>query len=311
MKKIAIRVITYNQEDVICRALDSLLCQKEWGLYKIVVSDDCSKDRTWEILQTYQIKYPDIISIYRNEHNLGIYGNIAAVLNYLPDADLYGSLAGDDEYCDGYFEAIQKMIIEKKIDTSDAVGIYSDWVFRTLDGKEYVHKQDVVLTGYPLWSLKARGKICGRSLLYSKKVLDGFETVLQGKGLNLTESHFDSQSHLNIKKIFYLPRVTTIYNAGVGISTKLVTRKSDYYTTQVIEKWNYALDNYVHGKYDSHYAQYELIKADFYLSPSISKLIKIFYHYECGKLPQTGNTIRSTVSLFLDLAKYLFSNHNK
>ena len=51
MNRINILLITYNQENLIRRTLDSILCQKEIGINNIVVNDDCSKDNTWEILK--------------------------------------------------------------------------------------------------------------------------------------------------------------------------------------------------------------------------------------------------------------------
>ena len=127
MKKIVIRVVTYNQENVVGRALDSVLRQKDWGLYRIVVSDDCSTDHTWNVLQMYHSKYPELIDIYRNEHNLGMYENIQKADSYVPSCDLYSGLAGDDEYCDGYFEAIQNFIEQNHIDTTELIGIFSFW----------------------------------------------------------------------------------------------------------------------------------------------------------------------------------------
>ena len=142
MKRIVICIVSYNQEDVIGRTLDSILNQKEWGLFKIIVSDDCSKDRTWEILQEYKGKYPEIMDIHRNEHNLGIYGNVAQSNTYLPDDyDLICDLAGDDALCEGYFKALQDYIIDNKIDTSKGVGIYSDWKAISPNGKEKVVTQ--------------------------------------------------------------------------------------------------------------------------------------------------------------------------
>ena len=38
---------------------------------KIVVSDDCSTDKTREILQQYAAKYPDKITLLLQENNLG------------------------------------------------------------------------------------------------------------------------------------------------------------------------------------------------------------------------------------------------
>lgn len=307
MKRIVIRVITYNQEDVISRALDSLLCQKDWGLYRVVVSDDCSKDRTWDILQEYQRKYPDVVDIYQNEHNLGIYGNVAKADTYLPDYDLFGELSGDDSYCDGYFEAVQKLIRDKAIDTSDAIGIISDWKTVYPNGNESVFKQDAVLTGHDLWSLKARRKVTARSILITKKVHMGYEPLLSGKGLNLTESHRDAQPFLNIEKAYYLPIVSSIYYSGIGVSSCLSLKESTYLTTQSIEKWNYALQHYVNNSRDKHYALYELLKAEYYTKPSLLKLFNIFFHYERGQLSGCRNSFTCVVREFYGFFKYYFS----
>ena len=73
--KFSVAIITYNQEKFIGRALESVLVQKKW-VYEIVICDDCSQDNNWNIIMDYYHKYPEIIRPFRNEKNLGIYGNI-------------------------------------------------------------------------------------------------------------------------------------------------------------------------------------------------------------------------------------------
>lgn len=304
MKRIVIRIISYNQENVIKRALDSILCQKEWGLYKIVVSDDCSKDRTWEILQGYKDQYPEIMDIHRNEHNLGIYGNLEKAESYLPDFDLFGSLAGDDAYCEGYFEAIQKFVKEKKIDTTKSIGIYSDWKAIFPNGKERIYKQNAVLTGHRLWSLKARGIISGRSLMMTKTVRTAFAPILEGRGLNLTESNYDAQPHLNINEAYYIPQVTSIYYSGIGVSKKLLNLKSPYSTTENIEKWEYGIEHYVQDSRDLHYGTFEIMKSNFYMRPSIILFFKMMYHYFLGQLSNCRIPMRKTLRTFGGLVKF-------
>lgn len=304
MKRISVYIITYNQEDVIRRSLESILKQKKWGLYRIVVSDDCSKDKTWSILQEYQVKYPDIVEVHRNVHNIGIYPNVQKAVSYLPESDLYCCLAGDDEYCDGYFEAVQKLVDKENVDTDKAIGIYSDWKFLNPDGSESIFKQDAVLSGHRLWSLKARGKISKRSLMWTKKVFEGFEPILEGRGLNLTESHYDAQVQLNIERAYYIPIVTTIYYAGIGVSKRLNIKESDYLTTQVIEKWNYAKDRYVHNQCDLHYAQFEIQRAYYYMNPSLKLFFRMAFNYIKGQLPGCRNALKNSVILFIRLARY-------
>ena len=55
--RISVVIITYKQQDLISRAIDSVLCQKEYGLKEIVISDDCSPDNTWSVLNNYSNKY--------------------------------------------------------------------------------------------------------------------------------------------------------------------------------------------------------------------------------------------------------------
>ena len=51
---LSVCIRTYNQECFIAQALDSVLGQKTSFPFEIVVSDDCSKDGTKEILLDYQ-----------------------------------------------------------------------------------------------------------------------------------------------------------------------------------------------------------------------------------------------------------------
>lgn len=306
MKRIVVSIVTYNQEDFIGRALDSVLQQKEWGLYRIIVSDDCSSDRTWEILQEYKVRFPELLCIYRNEHNLGVYQNFEKTDTYLPDSDLYASLSGDDAYCDGYFEAVQKLIIEKQIDTNDAVGIYSDWKVVTPDGTENVHCQDRALSGYSAWELKIRSIITNRSLIVTKKVREGVKPTILDKGLRVAESIYDVQLPLNIKKIYYFHQTTTIYYSGIGVSKFLTIKGSDYHTTQGVAKWNHFIDLYIQNKRDLNYAKYEIKKAEFYMQPTWKKYIQIFYYYNKGLLPKCRPTYKETLFIFWHLMKYKF-----
>ena len=109
-KSITVLVICYKQQDVIKRALDSVLCQKEYGLNKIVVCDDCSPDKTWDVLQDYKSRYPEYFEIHRNEHNLGIYQNMEKLVSLRGESDLFVNLSGDDAFENGFFKAVQDYI---------------------------------------------------------------------------------------------------------------------------------------------------------------------------------------------------------
>ncbi|MDR2474280.1 MAG: glycosyltransferase [Bacteroidales bacterium] len=70
---ISIAMATYNGDKYLHEQIDSILAQTEQD-FELVVSDDHSMDKTWEILQEYASKYSRI-HIYQNEQNLGFVKN--------------------------------------------------------------------------------------------------------------------------------------------------------------------------------------------------------------------------------------------
>lgn len=70
---VTMRVLTYNQEKYIAEAVKSVLAQ-DYPNLEIILSDDCSTDRTYEIMQQLADNYkgPHKIILNRNEHNIGL-----------------------------------------------------------------------------------------------------------------------------------------------------------------------------------------------------------------------------------------------
>jgi glycosyltransferase involved in cell wall biosynthesis len=76
---VSVAVITFNQQEFIQETIESIINQ-DYQNFEIVISDDCSQDETWKILQAYHLKFPEKIKINRNERNLGITGNCNEIL---------------------------------------------------------------------------------------------------------------------------------------------------------------------------------------------------------------------------------------
>ena len=96
---VSVAVITYNQQDTIAQTLDSILMQKGDFELELVVGEDCSTDNTWNICQDYASRYPDIVRLLPNRHNLGIMGNFARVVKAC-SGGFVAMCAGDDYWCD-------------------------------------------------------------------------------------------------------------------------------------------------------------------------------------------------------------------
>jgi glycosyltransferase involved in cell wall biosynthesis len=71
--RISFAVPVYNEERGIRRCLDSILAQT-FEDFEIVVSDNASTDRTWEILGEYAAR-DTRVRVFRNDVNVGLLGN--------------------------------------------------------------------------------------------------------------------------------------------------------------------------------------------------------------------------------------------
>ena len=69
--KVTVLVTTYNHEKYIAQALDSVLMQKTNFDYEIIISEDCSTDRTRSIVVDFQRRNPRKIHLLLPRKNLG------------------------------------------------------------------------------------------------------------------------------------------------------------------------------------------------------------------------------------------------
>ncbi len=95
--KLTVWLSTYNQEEFVAQALDSILMQKTDFPFEIIAADDCSTDRTQEIILDYQKRYPDRIITFFPEKNLGGCRKLTACIDAgLFRGDFLAYLEGDD-----------------------------------------------------------------------------------------------------------------------------------------------------------------------------------------------------------------------
>lgn len=92
---VSIVVLTYNQEQFIGQALDSIINQERSFPIEVLVNDDCSTDNTAAIVKGYQQKYPNIIKAYFQPVNKGAMNSFYNMLK-LCRGKYFMNLAGDD-----------------------------------------------------------------------------------------------------------------------------------------------------------------------------------------------------------------------
>lgn len=68
--KVSVLIMTYNHELFIRQAVESVLNQKTNFEFEILISEDCSKDKTREIVKEYKKLYPETISLLLSDKNI-------------------------------------------------------------------------------------------------------------------------------------------------------------------------------------------------------------------------------------------------
>ena len=235
--KISVLIVTYNQEELIKRAVDSLLIQKDY-LYEICISDDCSNDKTWEVLQDYNLKYPGLFVLNRNSPNVGIFENVERTWG-MPTGDVIYQMAGDDECGKDWFKKVVSFISDRKIDyKKELFCIYGDYKAIYPNGDSFIQNNKMAISGINTLKLSLRNLIDSRSTCYSINVLKKFKSVYQGRSY-IAESAQSRQLQIFTEKNYYISHVGNIYYTGIGVSTNI----SDERKTQHMARWDFLIAN--------------------------------------------------------------------
>lgn len=118
---ISVIVPAYNLEDVIERCLDSIIRQDAKDM-EIIVVDDCSKDKTRNIIMKYQEKFPELVKCILHDTNTGVSVARNEALN-LASKEYIHFCDGDDEVPAGAYK--EMLSIAYKKDADIVVGNYS------------------------------------------------------------------------------------------------------------------------------------------------------------------------------------------
>lgn len=106
--KVSVATVTYNHEAYIAQTIESVLMQEGDFDIELIIGEDCSTDRTLEIVRSYESKYPSIIRVIASPVNLGGQRNIAQALDACT-GKYVAILDGDD-----YWISPQKLATQVK-----------------------------------------------------------------------------------------------------------------------------------------------------------------------------------------------------
>lgn len=114
--KVTVWMSAYNHEKYIARCLDSVLSQKTDFPFDIVLGEDCSGDRTREIVLSYKSRFPDKFKLFLPEKNIGMM-QMDMATQPMCTGDYLALLNGDDYWTDENKLQIQADFLDAHHDT--------------------------------------------------------------------------------------------------------------------------------------------------------------------------------------------------
>lgn len=216
-------VIAYNQERFIREAIEGAFAQTYEPL-EIILSDDCSPDSTFQIMQEMADEYegPHDIVLNRNPVNLGLVPHIDRVMEIV-SGDLIIQNAGDDVSMPERTEALANiwlrateeiMLVHSPVklidETSDVIGRFTS--------PQSVLNQPTTLT------IGKGTYILGASTAWSRKLFEVFGPL--GNGITVEDTIIPFRASL-LGRIEYLPNELLKWRVG-GASTMKSQRGAEY-----------------------------------------------------------------------------------
>lgn len=219
--KVSVVMPTYNREEFIKSALDSVLRQT-FDNFELIVVDDGSKDNTIEIIKSYDDKR---IRLVQNSVNSGV--AVARNIGYRHAKGEYVVIAdSDDINLPTKFEE-QVQVLENNMDI-DIVGcIYKPFnekgflpEWHTFEENDYIRSQMIFLPGVPAASMFRLNKIKEKGLLYHD------ESYTASVDYEWFSKMPDDIKFYNIQKPLYLYRwhYNQISSKGLGSQKKCAWR---------------------------------------------------------------------------------------
>ena len=96
---LSVCLITYNHENYIRQAIEGVLMQKVNFNWELIIAEDCSTDKTRDIILEYKKKHPDFIKLILQEKNVGPAKNWIELITK-PNSKYIAYFEGDDYWTD-------------------------------------------------------------------------------------------------------------------------------------------------------------------------------------------------------------------
>jgi glycosyltransferase involved in cell wall biosynthesis len=215
-------VLSYNQEEYVAEAVLSALAQEGPPL-EIILSDDCSQDGTFRIMQQIAADYrgPHSVTVRRNEKNLGLVGHFAKIFS-LCTGDVMIVAWGDDS-------SVPDRALQTKevFETSDAWLVHSHATCVDLAGNEIppTYLEADLVKGSDISSIAtSRGLYLGATAAYHRKLVQKYGHITNPRAYEDLVYGFRAALE---KGAHFIDKPLVRYRVGSGISTSHMLADSE------------------------------------------------------------------------------------
>lgn len=292
--KVSVVILSYNHENYIAEAIESVLSQRGAFLCEILLSDDGSTDRTPEIMAEYAAKYPTLIRNISSTENVGISRNYKRCFQQAT-GKYVAVLEGDD-----YWKASDKLLrqmefLQANPDCSmvfSRIAIIDEAGTRMeLKRQQYIYRTK--LTGYDFLADRFLNLIVNFSCcMFITKYMQQLPDILYSQRLSEIPLAF----YLEQKgPVGYIPQIDSVYRK---ISTSVWhggTNEQKFRSSFEIRKLTLHIADRKYKK-----LLFELIRKQYFFSPLAENLITEKDKEELASaLISTEQTKASRLGIFL------------
>ena len=307
-KNLSVFIVSYNQEQYISQTIDSVVNQGARP-YEIVISDDCSIDNTWDIIQDYAAKYPTIIKSYRNETNIGIFKNFNKATS-LVTGNLITCVAGDDYINPGYFEAVFNFIDKNRLNPETDSFLLIPDIVKLLNGVESTYS-NIPFSGKNLKKLSLRGLIDDRYGIMSRPALNNVPAFLENIGI-YADLVWNMERYIRTDHMFFIGGYYLVYRIGVGIVSKTKEKDAAISYNKGLEIITQRFKQ-VYDKSDLRYIEYMKRKNNFIIKRTLKNYILVVYNtfLNIGNYYSIKKQMKAFTFIFLHrkIKNFLFKNN--
>ncbi|MEI6521581.1 MAG: glycosyltransferase, partial [bacterium] len=239
--RVSVLMISYNHENFIAQAIDSVLIQKTQFPLELVIGEDCSTDKTREIIEEYQQKYPEIVKLLPSDKRYGPNQNFVRVYQACR-GEYIATLEGDDYWIDDGKLQMQADLLDKHPEMSACFHHVKQLTMSDNELTDFWPKEqygDVTVI-----DLLNNYRFHTTALMFRKSI---FNNDLPALLLNCKNLDYPLYLSLADKSTLgYIDKSMSVYrihNSGIWTSLSLIDRNTE--SIHTFEQ----IDNALNGKY--------------------------------------------------------------